>query len=156
MPWKDGMIADAEGMAPPPLVSTSDPLLSWRSRPRPPRTVFRGTALALAACSVAVPLLAGCSHDQTPSSAVTKACQQVSAVLSDGPDPKGDPVGYTEAQILPLRQVHTSDPALRSAIGKLAAAYDQFFAHDGKSVAATSAVTAATARMNKLCPGAAA
>src|SRR5580658_9784510 len=104
------MTADAEGTAPPPLVSTSYPLLSGSSRPRPQRPVFRGTALALAACSVAAPLLAGCSHGQIPSAAVTRACRQVSAVLADGPDPDSDPVGYAEAQILPLRQVHTSDP----------------------------------------------
>ena len=41
-------------------------------------------------------------------------------MLSDGPDPDSDPVGYAEAQILPLGQIHTSDAQLRTAIGKLA------------------------------------
>lgn len=75
-------------------------------------------------------------------------------MLSDGPDPTQDPVGYAEAQILPLRQLHGADTQLRAAIGKLASAYAEFFASNGKSAAATSAVVAATRRMNKLCPGA--
>jgi hypothetical protein len=86
---------------------------------------------------------------------MSAACQQVSAVLADGPDADSDPVGYAEAQILPLRQLHTSDPALRTAISKLASAYSRFFAASGKSVAATSAVTTAARQLNSLCPGAA-
>jgi len=109
----------------------------------------RGAALAIAACAVAALPLAACSSGSSPSAAVTtKTCQQVSAVLSDGPDPGEDPVGYAEAQILPLRQVHTSDAALRSAITRLADAYARFFASDGKSTSAISAVTAAAAHMN--------
>jgi hypothetical protein len=118
---------------------------------------LRGNAvLAIAACAAAALPLSACGSGGSASSqaVVTKTCQQVSAVLSDGPDPSEDPVGYAEAQILPLRQVHTSDPALRSAIGTLADAYFKFFASDGKSPAAISAVTVAAARMNKLCPGA--
>ena len=75
-------------------------------------------------------------------------------MLSDGPDPTEDPVGYAEAQILPLRQLHAADTRLRAAISELASAYAKFFASDGKSTAATSAVVAATTHMNKLCPGA--
>jgi hypothetical protein len=63
-------------------------------------------------------------------------------------------VGYAEAQILPLRQVHTSDAELRAAIGKLASAYAKFFASDGKSTSALKAVDTAARRMNTLCPGA--
>ncbi len=36
-----------------------------------------------------------------------QTCKQVEAVLSDGPDPEADPVGYAQAQILPLREIHT-------------------------------------------------
>ena len=115
----------------------------------------RGTALTLAACAAALPLLTACGSASTPAQALpSKTCQQVSAVLSDGPDPSADPVGYAEAQILQLRSVHTTDPTLRTAISKLADAYAWFFDSDGKSPAAISAVTAAAKQMNKLCPGA--
>jgi hypothetical protein len=86
---------------------------------------------------------------------ITNTCQQVSAVLSDGPDPGEDPVGYAEAQILPLRQVSSANPALRAAIGQLADAYQQFFASDGKNSNAKEAVTIASQKLNSICPGAA-
>ena len=113
-------------------------------------------AIALIACTAAmVPLAAACSSSPKPvSTATTRTCQQVQAVLSDGPDPDADKVGYAEAQILPLRQIRTSSPVLRSAITELANAYDHFFASNGQSAAATSAVASAAARINKLCPGA--
>ena len=117
----------------------------------------RGTVTALVACTAAILPLAACgSSGNAPSSqaVVTATCQQVTAVLSDGPDPGSDPVGYAEAQILPLRQIHTSDPALKAAITRLASAYSGFFTSGGKSASAASAVTSATARINKLCPGA--
>jgi hypothetical protein len=118
---------------------------SWRAAAIP-MAICAAMALALSACSS--------SGDPAVAAASAKTCQQVGAVLSDGPDPTQDPVGYAEAQILPLRQVHTSDPQLRSAISRLASAYAAFFADNGKSEAATSAVLAAAAHMNKLCPGA--
>jgi hypothetical protein len=112
-------------------------------------------ALALTACAAVMLPLAACSSSHHPAStASSKTCQQVAAVLSDGPDPGADKVGYAEAQILPLRQIRTSSPVLRSAISDLADAYNRFFASNGQSAAATSAVAAAAARMNKLCPGA--
>jgi hypothetical protein len=52
----------------------------------------------------------------------------VSAVLSDGPDPTADPVGYAEAQIVPLRAVRTDDVSLRQVLGQLADAYQQEYA----------------------------
>jgi hypothetical protein len=116
----------------------------------------RGTMTALIACSAAIiPLAAACSSSHPPVSAGTsKTCAQVAAVLSDGPDPGQDQVGYAEAQILPLRQVRAATPALRSAISDLADAYARFFASNGKSATATRAVAVAAAHMNKLCPGA--
>ncbi len=117
----------------------------WRAA-AVPAAILAALALALCACSS--------SGNAAPAEASAKTCQQVGAVLSDGPDPTQDPVGYAEAQILPLRQVHTSDPQLRAAISKLASAYAAFFANNGKSESATSAVLAAAAHMNKLCPGA--
>jgi hypothetical protein len=117
---------------------------------------WRVAAIPLATCAAMALALSACSSSAKPAqaSASAKTCQQVGAVLSDGPDPSADPVGYAEAQILPLRQLHAADTELRAAISQLASAYAKFFASDGKSTAATSAVVAATTHMNKLCPGA--
>ena len=75
-------------------------------------------------------------------------------MLSDGPDPGADPVGYAFAQILPLRQIHTSDSALQAAIDDLAGAYQEFYGSNGDKVAA-KAVTTASDKVNAICPGAA-
>src|SRR5215472_299266 len=80
---------------------------------------------ALIACSAALIPLAACSSAHPAVSAgTTRTCAQVTAVLANGPDPGSDKVGYAEAQILPLRQVHGATPALRSAISNLASAYE--------------------------------
>jgi hypothetical protein len=125
-------------------------------RPRAPRAAILVPALCVAG---ALPLV-GCSSGSpaaaaaATSAAVARTCAQVGAVLSDGPDPTADPVGYAEAQILPLRQVRAADAQLRTAISKLAGAYETFFAANGKSAAATAAVVTAGAHVNRLCPGA--
>jgi hypothetical protein len=119
------------------------------------RSDSRGTVAALIAFSALIIPLAACSSSHPAASASTrKTCAQIRAVLSDGPDPSQDQVGYAEAQILPLRQVRAATPALRNAIGELADAYDRFFASGGKSPAATRAVAAAATHLDKLCPGA--
>ena len=105
-------------------------------------------ALALAACG-------GSSGTAAAAAATKQACQQVAAVLTDGPDPTADPAGYAEAQILPLRQVHISDSSLRAAVGQLASAYQRVFSSNAKSSAATRAVAAASKKVNAICPGAA-
>jgi hypothetical protein len=116
--------------------------------------VLAPTALGLAA------LLGACTS-QAPAAkpvsaaAVRATCTKVSAVLSDGPDPDADPVGYAEAQILPLGQIRTSDAQLRAAIGKLASAYRTFFDSNGTSSAAKLAVASASKQINSFCPGAA-
>ena len=121
-----------------------------RNTARPPVPAW-GAALVLA-----VLLACGCgSSASSAASATQNTCQQVSAVLSDGPDPGADPVGYAEAQILPLRQISSANPALRTAIGQLADAYQQFFASDGKSSTAAKAVAVASSKLNSICPGAA-
>ena len=108
-------------------------------------------------------LLAACASPAAasrPATAATSAtevhvtCSQVSAVLSDGPDPAADPVGYAEAQILPLGQIRAPDPQLRTAIGELARAYQAFFDSNGTSAAAKAAVTSASKRIDSFCPGA--
>ena len=111
-------------------------------------TAPAGLAMAL--------LLSACGGSATDSAAATKkTCQQVRAVLADGPDPDADPAGYAEAQILPLRQIHAADKRLKTEIGHLDAAYQQLFASNGESSAAASAAAAATRRINAICPGAA-
>jgi len=87
--------------------------------------------------------------------AIENACEQVSAVLSDGPDPDADPVGYAEAQILPLRQISVSNQALHGVISQLADAYQKFFASNGKSSNAKEDVAVASKTLNSICPGAA-
>jgi hypothetical protein len=120
------------------------------------RTVIPGglalglVVLPTGACGSSSPLAA-----HTSASTVESGCQQVSAVLSDGPDPDSDPVGYAEAQVLPLRQIRVSDQALGVAIDQLADAYQQFFASNGKSRNAKEAVAVASKTLNSICPGAA-
>jgi hypothetical protein len=118
--------------------------------------ILGGTAL-----SVVVLLACACGSSSSSSAAgastavVQAGCQQVSAVLSDGPDPDADPVGYAEAQILPLRGISVSDQSLRTAITQLADAYQAFFDSNGKSSSAKEAVTVASNKLNSICPGAA-
>lgn len=99
-------------------------------------------------------LLTGCtSSSGAASAAVSKTCQAIAAVLSNGPDPTADPVGYAEAQVGPLRRIATSDARLDSAVANLADAYQEFFTTDG-SAAAQRAVNAASRKVEALCPGA--
>ena len=109
-----------------------------------------------------VVLVCACSsstHSSASASSSTaatdSACQQVSAILSDGPDPDADPVGYAEAQILPLRQISVSNQPLHEFISQLADAYQEFFASSGKSSNAKEAVAVASSKLNSICPGAA-
>jgi hypothetical protein len=100
--------------------------------------------------------LAACGPSGTPqaSRATAQGCLDVSAVLSDGPDPGFDPVGYAQAQILPLTQVDTSDRALHAAIVALDGAYRRAFSTNDAPGAA-QAVAKASIRLDAICPGAA-
>jgi len=125
----------------------------------PARTAGPGSALALVASLGAALFLTACSSGsgRAPSAAPAPrtACTQISAALSDGPDPGADPVGYAEAQIQPLRAIRTGDTVLRAAISSLASAYASVYDSDGKSSAAAKAVKAASRKVNSICPGAA-
>jgi hypothetical protein len=112
-----------------------------------------GLSTLLGACSSGAPATRPASG-ATQSAAVRATCSQVSAVLSDGPDPGADPVGYAEAQILPLSQIRTTDPQLRATISDLDSAYRAFFASNGDSSSAKLAVTTAGQRIDSFCPGA--
>jgi hypothetical protein len=125
---------------------------------RPGPRMGRGRHALVVVCAVVggAGLLSACSSTPSPNAAgsVSTACQQLSGVLSDGPDPGADPVGYAEAQVLPLRQIHTSNKALGDAIGDLADAYQQFSSTNG-ATSAKRAVSRATDMVNAICPGAA-
>jgi hypothetical protein len=100
-------------------------------------------------------LLSACgSSPSRSSSGVQKACRQISAVLSDGPDPGTDPVGYALAQVLPLRQIHAPDTALQDAVDALASAYQTFYRDDG-TPDAKRGLGSASAKVNAICPDAA-
>lgn len=120
-----------------------------------------GGALAMMSLAMMVLASACSSGGQTSASTASvtqtqaqQACQQVSAVLTNGPDPDADPVGYAQAQILPLEQLHPADQTLGKAISTLASAYSGYVAANGKDKTANSALTAAVNRINSLCPGA--
>jgi hypothetical protein len=107
--------------------------------------------------------VAACGSTSSPTSsavglgsAVQQDCTSVADVLADGPDPGADPVGYAEAQVMPLRQLTISDATLHRAVLTLAGAYETF-STSSSSTRATSAaaVTKAENEVNKICPQAA-
>jgi hypothetical protein len=113
-------------------------------------------ALLAAACSSSAHSSASAATSASAAKALAQAtCQQIGAVLSDGPDPDADPLGYAQAQILPLRHITVPNPALRTAVGQLSDAYQQFYTSNGKSTDAKEAVAVATKKLNSICPGAA-
>lgn len=124
----------------------AEPKVARRSRLA---VVVLGPALAL--------LIAGCGSSGSATASATalrRTCKQIEAALSDGPEPAADPVGYAEAQVRPLREIHASDAQLGHAIGRLASAYDAFYLTRG-SKPAGHAVTAASRAVDAICPGAA-
>jgi len=126
------------------------PALPWCPAPWPRAFTAVTTLLftaVLAAC--------GSSTITTSRADIKQTCKQVEAVLSDGPEPIADPVGYAQAQVLPLRQIHTPDASLQKAIDGLASAYEALSAGEHVEKPARAAVTAASTRINAICPGAA-
>jgi hypothetical protein len=129
-------------------------------------TCRRGRTLALTALPALTltMLVSACSAGTAAQSAATagpaapqtaqQACQQVSAVLANGPDPDADPLGHAEAQVLPLRQIRTTDATIGTAIAGLADAYSGYLAANGAGKAATATLTAAINKINSLCPDA--
>ena len=123
----------------------------------------RMRSMAIAAAAIVMLALAtmvsacGSSGHATATAAAApaaeSACDQVGDALSNGPDPDADPVGYAEAQIQPLRQIHATNPALAQAITTLAGAYSSFYAANGTGPA-KSALNTAIKRINSLCPDA--
>jgi hypothetical protein len=102
--------------------------------------------------------LAACSSSSSgggSSSAQAPAafCQKVLAVLSDGPDPDADPVGYALSQMAPLGQIHTSDHSLAERLSDLIAADQALVNSNGSDHAATKSIAKDDAGLNKVCPG---
>jgi len=113
-------------------------------------------AIAMLALTTMVSACGSSGHPTASAAAAPvaeSACQQVGDALSNGPDPDADPVGYAEAQIQPLRQIHAPSPALAQAITTLAGAYSSFYAANGAGAAKT-ALNTAIKRINSLCPDA--
>jgi hypothetical protein len=132
--------------------------------PAPAQSVPRLMALLTAGGLLAAAVTA-CGSAASSSSAsatalyqatVRQQCTSVAAVLSDGPDPDADPVGYAEAQVLPLRRLKITDAALNKAVQELASAYQAYSTSTGAGNTA-DAVRASTAEaaVNAICPGAA-
>ena len=128
-------------------------------------TVNQGRVRSMAIATAAIAMLAlsatisACSSSAQPAKTAAAApvaestCEQVSDALSDGPDPDTDPVGYAEAQIQPLRQIHATSPTLAQAITTLAGAYSGFYTANGAGPAKATLNTAIK-RINSLCPDA--
>lgn len=77
-------------------------------------------------------------------------------MLANGPDPDADPVGYAEAQVLPLQQLNLSDAALHRDVVALASAFKAFSTSSGaKGTAAALKVAKAENAVNSICPEAA-
>jgi hypothetical protein len=137
------------------MTAPADPRVIRARRLAPATLGALAVTVLLAACGSRAPESAAAASGPVPAATVRATCSQVGAVLSDGPDPTADPVGYAEAQVLPLGQIRTTDPQLRADISALARAYQAFYLSNGTSGAAKQAVAVASERINSLCPGAA-
>lgn len=109
-------------------------------------------ALTVAACGSAS---AQTSSTVSLGSAVQQDCTSVADVLANGPDSGADPVGYAEAQVLPLRQLTINDASLHRAVLALASAYETYSTSSTTRAASAAAVTKAENEVNKICPQAA-
>jgi len=108
-------------------------------------SVFAATAVTACGSSSSSLSLFGSKGRQT--------CTSVGDVLSDGPDPGADPVGYAEAQVLPLRQLKITASKLHDAVERLASAYQTYSSSNGH--AGSAQVAKAEKVLNAICPGAA-
>jgi len=115
--------------------------------------------VALATVAVAVPLWVACGSTGPSGAAVNSAhapaavCQKVLAVLSDGPDPDADPVGYALSQILPLGQIHTSDHSVSTTLHSLIKEDRALVKSKGSDKSAKTGIKKADKSLNKACPG---
>jgi len=120
----------------------------------------RSAVLAGAVMLGGAGLLSACGSTATPSASALgtpreQACTAIADVLSDGPDAAADPVGYAEAQPLPLRRLRLDEPRLRAPVEALASAFQAYSATGGATVANKARVSKAEGDINAICPGAA-
>ena len=116
-------------------------------------TGVRGRLAAAAVISVAALSLASCSSSDSSATAVAASCQKVVGVLSNGPDPDADPVGYAEAQYHPLAALHLRDTTVNTDAHRLGRAFHAVFTSNGSAVSAT-ALAKAEKVIDRVCPGA--
>jgi hypothetical protein len=112
--------------------------------------------VVLASVAVAAPLWAACGSSgggATAAKAPPALCQKILGVLSDGPDPDADPVGYALSQIKPLGQIETSDHPVRVTLDTLVAADRALVNSNGSDHAATTAIARADKALDTACPG---
>jgi hypothetical protein len=110
-----------------------------------------GTAVLVTGCGSSAE---GASASSSPDKAqISATCTRVADVLSDGPDPTADPVGYALAQIMPLREIKTSVRALRQDIDAMASAYETVYKTNGEK-GTEKAVEKAGKELDTICPGA--
>ncbi|HEY1832034.1 MAG TPA: hypothetical protein VGG38_17505 [Acidimicrobiales bacterium] len=105
--------------------------------------------LALAACGSS----GGSGGVPSLSKAPSALCANLNAVLSDGPDPDADPVGYALSQIQPLGQLHSSDSAVIGVMHQLISADQALVKASGNDHSATQTIKAADTALNEACPG---
>src|SRR5580658_937229 len=87
----------------------------------------RGSWIAALSVLLLAVALTGCGSTAShPTASINSPCNQVAAVLSDGPDPGADPTGYAAAQVLPLRELKLAAGPVRTDALALATAYAQF------------------------------
>jgi hypothetical protein len=113
-------------------------------------------AVAVAACGSSSSS-SSASNTAVLGSATQQDCTAVSDALANGPDPDADPIGYAQAQVLPLRALTISNATLHSDVLALAAAY-QALSSSGSgagSAAAKAKVSKAENAVNSICPQAA-
>jgi hypothetical protein len=112
-------------------------------------------AVAVAACGSSSSS-SSASNTAVLGSATQQDCTAVSDALANGPDPDADPIGYAQAQVLPLRALTISNVTLHSDVLALAAAYQAFSTSSGAgSAAAKAKVSKAENAVNSICPQAA-
>jgi hypothetical protein len=123
------------------------------------RLAVRPRGMALASVALAVPLSLACGAGSPSGAAVASAhaptavCQKILGVLSDGPDPDADPVGYALSQILPLGQIHPSDRTVSTTLRSLIRADRSLVTSNGADKTAKTGIKKADTSLNKACPG---
>jgi hypothetical protein len=143
------------------MKGNGEPVGAPRVRPIPGRylhhvwlgAVVAGLSLFAGACGAPSASTAKPPQPTKTKSELSLTCTRVADVLSDGPDPTADPVGYALAQVLPLREISTSDRALKKDLDALASAYETVY-KTGNKKGTEAAVAIAGKKVGTICPGA--